>query len=121
MSAEKAEQPKAGWYPDPVAANTRRFWDGEAWTANRQEVRAAGVGQRTGLPIFFFFVGLVLVLVGAFVMYGEFPRVHSSPVDLFSTTGNIKAVLLGAVIFWMGSMVLIFPIVVWGTKYASGE
>lgn len=23
---------KAGWYPDPVMADTRRYWDGSRWT-----------------------------------------------------------------------------------------
>lgn len=23
---------KAGWYPDPQMAGTRRYWDGSAWT-----------------------------------------------------------------------------------------
>lgn len=34
-------QPAApGWYPDTTMVNTRRYWDGEAWTDHRQEASA---------------------------------------------------------------------------------
>jgi hypothetical protein len=28
--------PPAGWYPDPAAADSMRWWDGSAWTAHTQ-------------------------------------------------------------------------------------
>ena len=30
-------KPGAGWYDDPSMVNTRRYWDGQAWTEHRQE------------------------------------------------------------------------------------
>ena len=30
-------KPPAGWYDDPKMVDTRRYWDGEAWTEHRQE------------------------------------------------------------------------------------
>lgn len=30
-------KPPAGWYDDPKMVNTRRYWDGAAWTEHRQE------------------------------------------------------------------------------------
>lgn len=30
-----------GWYPDPEAANSERYWDGAAWTEHRRPVAAA--------------------------------------------------------------------------------
>ncbi|MEI8239463.1 MAG: DUF2510 domain-containing protein, partial [Actinomycetota bacterium] len=30
--AAKAAVVSAGWYPDPVIADSRRFWDGSSWT-----------------------------------------------------------------------------------------
>jgi hypothetical protein len=34
MSEEESPRVKAaaGWYPHPSMANTRRYWDGQAWT-----------------------------------------------------------------------------------------
>lgn len=31
----------AGWYADPEMVDTRRYWDGEAWTEHRQEMTSA--------------------------------------------------------------------------------
>jgi hypothetical protein len=35
-SAEVAELPPAGWYPDPTGRAEQRFWDGSAWTEETQ-------------------------------------------------------------------------------------
>lgn len=32
-----SKKPAAGWYDDPSQPKTRRFWDGETWTDQRQE------------------------------------------------------------------------------------
>lgn len=35
MSTTK--RPAPGWYADPSRAKTKRYWDGDAWTEQRQE------------------------------------------------------------------------------------
>jgi uncharacterized RDD family membrane protein YckC len=35
----------AGWYPDPEQPGQQRYWDGTAWTENRQPVAAGGPPQ----------------------------------------------------------------------------
>jgi hypothetical protein len=37
-------RPPAGWYPDPVGATGRRYWDGSSWTA----ATAADAADQTG-------------------------------------------------------------------------
>ena len=37
----------AGWYDDPEMVNTRRYWDGSAWTEHRQEKAAVATQGRT--------------------------------------------------------------------------
>lgn len=34
-----------GWYPDPQAPHTERWWDGTAWTAHSRAAQAAGGAQ----------------------------------------------------------------------------
>lgn len=34
----------AGWYDDPSAPNTRRYWDGQQWTEQRTEKVAPAPG-----------------------------------------------------------------------------
>ena len=31
---ESAPAPTAGWYPDPLAGDGRRYWDGVTWTGH---------------------------------------------------------------------------------------
>jgi hypothetical protein len=48
----------AGWYPDPEFQGEQRFWDGSAWTDNRQPIPAPaapppppGLGAAPPLPM----------------------------------------------------------------------
>jgi hypothetical protein len=36
-------KPPAGWYSDPEMVDTRRYWDGEAWTEHRAPPQAPKV------------------------------------------------------------------------------
>ncbi|WP_425463864.1 DUF2510 domain-containing protein [Nocardioides aurantiacus] len=42
--------PPAGWYNDPELVDTRRYWDGEAWTDHRVETPGAGRQQGPRRP-----------------------------------------------------------------------
>lgn len=43
-----AGKPKAGWYPHPTMADTRRYWDGEKWTSHIAPGAARANSQRDG-------------------------------------------------------------------------
>ncbi|MFD4138421.1 DUF2510 domain-containing protein [Streptomyces sp. NPDC058572] len=40
----------AGWYPDPNAPATERWWDGTAWTAHSRAAQAPGPVPQAGSP-----------------------------------------------------------------------
>jgi hypothetical protein len=33
------KKPQPGWYPDPKAPNTKRYWTGEGWSEQRYVIR----------------------------------------------------------------------------------
>ena len=42
-----------GWYPDPSAPSTERWWDGAAWTEHRRTAQAPQPSQPSTVPIGF--------------------------------------------------------------------
>ncbi len=65
--------PSPGWYPDPEQPQTKRYWDGQAWTDQRAPIEEGGEGApgwmlAVGylgaflLPLVGFIVGIVLLV-----------------------------------------------------------
>lgn len=87
-------KPVAGWYPHPTMADTRRYWDGHAWTdhiapgaaaprvqppiesGNNEGLMIAGIVMAVIFPIGGFIAGAVLLgrrpLAGTLIMLGSF-------------------------------------------------
>lgn len=65
------KMPPAGWYKDPSMVNTRRYWDGEKWTEQRQEAPPvepvqpwkviASVLVALFIPILGFIIGIAML------------------------------------------------------------
>lgn len=64
----KSRVPRAGWYPDPTAGETQRYWDGEQWTGEERyaglDVALVGAGIFVGafFPLVGLLIGLALVV-----------------------------------------------------------
>lgn len=58
---------KAGWYPDPEMAGTRRYWDGAAWTDNRAPAESKSPNFLTQARVIA--VGILIAVAVIFVLY----------------------------------------------------
>lgn len=74
MSDDSAPTPAAppGWYPDPKMVDTKRYWDGQAWTDHAAPAQSASVmvpiqQERQGISAV---KGIVIVALGILVAVG---------------------------------------------------
>ena len=75
-----------GWYPDPEADHTLRFWDGERWTDQRQLMPA----QRQSMPIWKLSLAIgctILGVVGVLLFVGNLVQSNR---DLDCTTQQVE-------------------------------
>jgi len=60
--------PTPGWHPDPLLANTMRFWDGTNWTDQTAPAPAKPPSSRRGMLIVF---GGIMAALVAVLTYNE--------------------------------------------------
>lgn len=90
MSTTK--KPPAGWYDDPSRPKTKRYWDGDAWTEQRQEEPPPEpvAGWKVAASIL---VGIVLPLLGLIIGVAMWSRARTPAVV-------VLLVSLVAGLFW---------------------
>lgn len=102
-----SEQPApAGWYDDPNMVNTRRYWDGQKWTAHRQEkpppapVAAAAVTDEPAPSSWITWGYLLAVFLPPIGLIIGISRLGSEPKWAWKTIGIALAVMfVGALLY----------------------
>lgn len=73
--ASSAGTPSAapGWYPDPEMAQTRRYWNGSAWTDHRAPAETIRVSRNTPAAVrrIGWAVGFLFLIPVAFITFDE--------------------------------------------------
>lgn len=88
----------AGWYDDAKLENTRRYWDGEAWTDRRQEKLPPAVGAPMTEVIRRSFGAFFLCLVVAAISI-PLATQDGSVANLFGVLGAAGSVVSGLTLF----------------------
>jgi hypothetical protein len=92
-----------GWYPDPAAPATRRYWDGGAWTDEWSEPARDDpptLGQtvsNTDMPTAVAWLGLAIIIVGSIGPWATAPLASISGTDGDGKI-TIGAAVLGALL-----------------------
>ena len=62
-----ADLPEPGWYPDPHQLKVRRYWDGQAWTDQREPVAEEGEAAPGWMLVLGYLGSFLFPLVGLLV------------------------------------------------------
>lgn len=89
---EDSKSAPAGWYADPEMTDTRRYWDGAAWTEHRAP-GALGAKHGDRGPLYALIGGAVAAIVGSVG-----PWVNALFVSVSGTTGDGRITLVLALI-----------------------
>lgn len=83
MSTTK--RPAPGWYADPARPKTKRYWDGDAWTEQRQEEPPPEpvAGWKVAASII---VAAVLPILGLIIGIGMWKRARTPAVVVLVVT-----------------------------------
>jgi Domain of unknown function (DUF4190)/Protein of unknown function (DUF2510) len=104
---EAEKGPSPGWYPDPEAQGTQRYWDGKIWTDNRAPLTQSG-GKSNGMAIasmvlgivWLYWLGSVLALVFGYIALNQIKQSNGQQ------SGRGMAIA-GIVLGWIGVAVLV--------------